>query len=521
MKHVIKIPLIVPVVMLAAGLVQANSATHPWNQFRGPGGTGVASDSRPPVKLDARNLIWKKPVPPGLSSPVLSAKKIFLTAVETGRLVTLAFDVPTGQLLWSQAAPPVSPEKVHEANSPATPTPYVDGERVHVYFGAYGLLCYDLDGRELWKKPIITPRSLYGSATSPIGHGDNLILVLDNDANLPDSKLSQSRILALKKSSGDLVWETARPFQRSGWSTPTIWEHADGEDLVVLGSGRLCGYDPLTGGEKWFTTGFSRETISQPVWGHGQLYAAAAMLGGVADEQPDPEPFWKAMLRFDANGDGKVARSEMTEHFTYPLRPELPVEHPGFGIPLTNDKAARAKRQNEVFDGSDKNKDGIWTRDEFIANLSFRHGKPLLMAVRPGGRSDVTDTHVTWQLHRSIPEIPSPLFHQDRVYMVRNGGILTCVNATTGKIVYDERLGSSGQYSASPVIANGHLYLVSNRGNVSVVKAGDSFDLIHQHDLGQPAFVTPAFDATTIYIRTQTNLCAFRIPPSPARRHTE
>lgn len=68
----------------------------------------------------------------------------------------------------------------------------------------------------------------------------------------------------------------------------------------------------------------------------------------------------------------------------------------------------------------------------------------------------------------------------------------------------------SGQYSPSPVVANGHLYLVSNRGLVSVVKAGDLFELVHQHDLGEPAFVTPAFDPTTIYIRTQTNLCAFR-----------
>ena len=94
--------------------------------------------------------------------------------------------------------------------------------------------------------------------------------------------------------------------------------------------------------------------------------------------------------------------------------------------------------------------------------------------------------------------------------MVRSGGLLTCVNAATGRIVYDQRLEGAGQYSASPVIANGHLYLISDRGLVSVVKAGDAFELVHQHDLGEPAFVTPAFDPTTIYIRTRTSLCAFR-----------
>ena len=511
MKHAMKFHLLLALGLMGVGLLPAVPSTNSWNQFRGPNSSGVADAFKPPIKLDPRTLIWKRAIPPGLSSPVLSRNKIFLTAVEGQRLVTLAFDVASGKPAWSQPAPRVAAEKVHEANSPATPTPYVDGERVHVYFGAYGLICYDLDGREQWKKPIDTPRSLYGSATSPIGHGENMILVLDNEANLPDSKLSQSRILALKKSTGELVWETARPFQRSGWSTPTIWTHADGEDLVVLGSGRLSGYDPRTGAEKWFTTGFSRETIAQPVSGHGQLYAAAAMLGGVPDEQPDPEPFWKAMLRFDANGDGKVERSEMTKHFTYPLRPELPLGHPGFGIPLPEEGDKRTKRQNETFGSMDKDKDGSISREEFIANLSFRRGKPMLVAVRPGGQGDVTDTHVAWQLNRSIPEIPSPLFHRDRIYMVRNGGILTCANATTGKIIYDERLEGSGQYSASPVLANGHLYLVSNRGRVSVVKAGDAFELVHQHDLGEPAFVTPAFDATTIYIRTQTNLCAFRI----------
>ena len=509
-NDMMKLRPIVPLFMLAGGVLQAAAGDVSWNQFRGPNGSGAADAFKPPVKLDARNLIWKRPVPPGLSSPVLSQNRIFLTAVEGDRLVTLALDATSGKPDWSQPAPAVPAEKVHEVNSPATPTPYVEDGRVHVYFGAYGLLCYDLDGRELWRKPIATPKSLYGSATSPIGHGDHLILVVDNDANLPDSKLSQSRILALKRSMGELVWETARPFQRSGWSTPTIWTHADGEDLVVLGSGRLCGYDPRDGAEKWFTTGFSRETIAQPVSGCGQLFAAAAMLGGVPDEQPDPEPFWKALLRFDANGDGKVARGEMTKHFTYPLRPELPSEHPGFGVPQPTDEAKRKHRQNETFGGMDRDKDGFLSREEFMANLSFRRGKPMLMAVRPGGRGDITDTHVAWQLNRSIPEIPSPLFHQDRIYMVRNGGLLTCVNAVTGKIIYDQRLEGAGQYSASPVIAGGHLYLVSNRGLVSVVKAGDAFELVHQHDLGESAFVTPAFDPTTIYLRTQTNLCAFR-----------
>ena len=247
-----------------------------------------------------------------------------------------------------------------------------------------------------------------------------------------------------------------------------------------------------------------------PVSGNGHVHASAAMLGGIPDAQIDPGPFWNAMLRFDRDGDGKIARGEMTEHFTFPLRPELLPEQPGFGIPLPDDEAGRKERQAGIFGWVDSDRDGFWTREELAAGLSTRPGKPMLLAIRPGGKGEVMGTHVTWQLNRSIPEIPSPLFHEDRLYLVRDGGFLTVVDASGGSVVYTKRLGGSGQYSASPVLANEHLYTISNRGLVSVVKAGDSFQLVHEQDLGETAVVTPAFDASTIYIRTETSLRAFR-----------
>ena len=81
----------------------------------------------------------------------------------------------------------------------------------------------------------------------------------------------------------------------------------------------------------------------------------------------------------------------------------------------------------------DKDKDGFWTKEEFLNHLSFNRGKPNLMAIKPGGSGDVTESHVTWALHRGIPEIPSPVLHKDRIYMVRNGGVLTAVDARSGK----------------------------------------------------------------------------------------
>ena len=481
-----------------------------WNQFRGPNGSGVAPGCRPPVKLQASHQAWKTAIPPGLSSPVLSGGKIFLTAIDGDHLVTLAFDRKSGKPLWRRVAPAAPLEKVHKTSSPATSTPLVDGENIYVYFGSFGMLCYDHEGREKWKRPIPTPRSLYGMSTSPITYKNTVILVIDNDSNLLKSKLSQSKIVAFRKDTGEVAWETRRPHHRSGWSTPMIWKHGSVEELVVLGNGRVRGYNPDTGAEKWFVGGFSRETIAIPVAGNNHVYISSSQLGGGADENIDPQPFWQAIMRFDANNDGKLERKEMTGHFTYPLRPELPLGHPGFGIPLPPDKKQRQDRLNGIFGWVDKNRDGFWTDKEYKAHMSFRRGKPLLMAISPGGKGNAEDSHVTWELNRSIPEIPSPLFYKDLIYLVRNGGLLAAVDTKEGTQLYRERLGGSGQYSASPVAANDHLYLISNLGLISVVKTGREFELVHRYDLQEPVLVSPAIDSSTIYIRSEKNLLALR-----------
>ncbi len=491
-------------------LLGAEPDSSTWNQFRGPNGSGVAKDCQPPVVIDAERATWKIDVPPGHSSPVLSQQLVSLTAVEGDRLVTLAFKRETGDLAWRKDAPKVPIERVHEASSPAASTPCIDDDRVYVYFGSYGLLCYDHQGHDQWHRPIPTPKTLYGTSSSPIVHGDVLILVLDNDANLPGSKLSRSKIIGLNKFTGELVWETLRPFHRSGWSTPTIWTHEDGQELVVLGNGRLRGYDAATGVEKWFVNGFSRETVSRPIAGEDRVYASASMIGGVADDQPDPEPYWTAVMQFDANGDSRLQRNEMTEHFTFPFRPDLPVGHPGYGMPLPKDQARRRGRLDGMFAHIDKDKDGFWVKNEFLSNISFDRGKPNLMAVRPGGQGDVTESHVVWALHRSIPEVPSPVFYRDRIYLVCDGGILSAVDADNGKMIYRERLGAAGHYRSSPVIANDHLYVISEEGVVSVVKTGDHFQLVHQHNFQERVSATPAIDGLTVYIRTETQLFAFR-----------
>jgi outer membrane protein assembly factor BamB len=481
-----------------------------WPQFRGPNGSGVANTFKPPVKIVADQAAWKAPLPPGKSSPVLWNGRIFLTGGEAGRLVTLALNATSGKVLWKKLAPAVRLESVHAANSVAASTPCVDERGVYVYFGSYGLLCYDHDGRELWQKAIPTPKSMYGVSTSPILHEQRLILVVDDDANLPDSKLSRSKVIALDRATGELVWETARPYNRGAWSTPMVWKHERGTDLVVLRNGRVYGYEPATGAEEWYVSGFAREPIAVPVAGDGQLYVSVSMQGGRGDAELDPEPFWAAMLQFDRNGDGRIDRDEITEHFTLPFRPELPPANPGFGLPLPSDPGLRKESQNKIFDWRDRNHDGFWTKEEFTADMSVGLGQPSLAAIRPGGKGDITETHVSWNLHVGIPEIPSPVFHSGRLYLVRDGGILSCVNAATGAVIYRERLGATGQYLAAPVIAADHLYLVSSKGLLTVVKSGDTFTIVHRADLKASISATPAVDQNSLYVRAEDAMLAFR-----------
>src|SRR5262249_42487470 len=143
-----------------------------WPQFRGPGGLGVAQEGmKLPAQFGpAKNVVWKTALPSGHSSPCVWGDRIFLTGFDkkTKKLETLCLDREKGRILWRRTVPAKELEKVHTSNSPAASTPATDGKRVYVYFGSYGLLCYDLKGKELWKKPLPTPKTRFGSGTSPV-----------------------------------------------------------------------------------------------------------------------------------------------------------------------------------------------------------------------------------------------------------------------------------------------------------------------------------------------------------------
>jgi len=196
-----------------------------WNQFRGPNGQGVAEAGGIPAHFGPRtNVLWKTPTGNGLSSPVIWESRIFLTTYDPrnkGELVTLCIDRANGRILWRRLVRTERKVRFHPMNGPATTTPVVDEQHVYVYFGTFGLLCYDHDGNTVWQRELQTPKNQYGMAASPILHRDKVILVLDDNGG-------NSRLLAVNRLTGDTVWERARPLFRAGWSTPMIWRHDPG-----------------------------------------------------------------------------------------------------------------------------------------------------------------------------------------------------------------------------------------------------------------------------------------------------
>src|SRR5262249_47653259 len=122
----------------------------------------------------------------------------------------------------------------------------------------------------------------------------------------------------------------------------------------------------------------------------------------------------------------------------------------------------------------------------------------------------VTKSHVVWREAKAVPEVASPVYYRERVYTVRDGGLVSCLAADSGKLLYRERLGAGGAYFSSPIAGDGKVYAASGRGVVTVLKADDKFEVLARNDLGEPIAATPAVAEGTLYVRTAKHLYAFK-----------
>jgi outer membrane protein assembly factor BamB len=347
---------------------------------------------------DEQNLLWKAPLPgPGSSSPVIHGDDVFVTCYsgygvpadrggEPAKLARhlLCIDRQTGAEKWRRDVPGALPEDAYEGflteHGYASSTPVVDADAVYAFFGKSGVIAFDRAGKELWRVAVGKESSnrRWGSAASLIRHGD---LVIVNAA-----EESQS-IRGLDRRTGREVWKAEAAALELAYGTPAIARLADGrEDIVVAVPSEVWGLDPATGKIRW--------------------YASHALTGNISPS---------------VIVDGDVVY---------------------------------------VFGG-------------------FRSAGSL--AVRAGGSGDVTKSHVLWT-SKASSYVATPLLHDGHLYWIDDRGQAFCSSAATGEQVYRSRVaeitGGGRPVYASPVLSDGRLIVATRWGGTLVLPAKPDYAVL-------------------------------------------
>ena len=458
--------------------------------FRGVNGSGVGTADNVPTDFGPdKNVVWKTPLPFGHSSPVITGDLIFLTGAEGGervdagrgdkvvdkggKLFTICMNRHTGKILWKRECPRPRLERYQQVNSPASPSAVTDGESVFVFFADFGLLSYTKDGTERWRTPLGPFNNVNGHGSSPILHKDLVILVCDQD--------SGSYMIALDKKTGKTRWRVDRPEVTRSYVTPAIYQPKSGPaELIVPGAYQVTSYRADTGEKLWWVRGFSWQPKSLPVIDGDMIYVHGWEGGGEA-ETPTETPTWQEALKlYDKNENDKVTQDEVD-----------PKMQTGFYL-------------------LDLNGDGHLTSREWDFYRARRAARNTLLAIRHGGRGDLSQSGVVWRMQKFLPNVPSPLLYEGMLYLVKDGGILSSVEPSSGKIIKQGRLpGALDTYYSSPVGAAGKVYLFSQAGVGTVLKAGGEWEILATNDMDEPVFATPAIVDNKLYVRTRGALYCF------------
>jgi len=297
-----------------------------WPQFRGPDSIGVAEhDGLPTSWSQEENIAWRTEVPgQGWSSPITSGDQIFITTVvqdgqapearkglyfggsggdpseDIHHWKVLSYSVATGELLWENEVKTGPPETTrHVKNTFASETCVTDGETLFAMFGNVGIFAFDMEGKLKWKREVEPKPTRYGwgTAASPVLHGDKLFVVNDND--------EESYMLALNKETGDVIWRIERE-EKSNWATPFVWENELRTELITPGTGAVRSYD-MNGELLWEVRGMSKIAIPMPFKKFGMLYVTS---GYVMDKI---RPVWA--IKPGASGDITLDKGQTSNEF--------------------------------------------------------------------------------------------------------------------------------------------------------------------------------------------------------------
>jgi len=453
-------------------VVVTSPASEQWTRFRGPNGSGVDSSSGYPVEFSpSKNVLWKISTPYGQSSPIVAGSRVFFTASEGDQLLTICVDAHTGRELWRREIHRERTAKSFRANDPASPTPAADESGVYVFFPDFGLVSYTLEGKERWRVPLGPFENFYGMAASPVVAGDLVVQVCDQQKG--------SFVIALERTTGRQRWKTERPGATIGWATPAVFRPTnDPPELIMLGSASLESFYLATGERHWWRPIASQGGLGVPVV-HGDTILVST-LGSTEPLLPD---FDSTLAQYDKDKDGRLSAREFADF------PDI-AEHFGW---------------------IDANHDGFIDRQEWNAARATGLGEFGAVAFRPGSaQGQLGADAVVWRFQKNLPYIAAPLVYHNVYYMVRSGGIVTTLDPANGQLLKQGRTPEAlGAYYASPVAADDKVFLASEEGKMTVLKAAPQWEVLGVNDLGEEIHATPALSEGRIFVRTRSNLYCF------------
>lgn len=413
--------------LLRVGLAAPDGkAERFWPQWRGPYATGVSKSATPPVEWsETRNVRWKVEVPGrGSASPVVWGDRVYiLTAVPVGltgalsheprgglrdrgqhQFIVMALNRRDGSIVWQRTASEAVPhEASHQDNGTwASSSAVTDGEHVIAYFESFGLYAYDMDGMLVWQKDLgdKAMRNDFGEGSTPVLHGDRLVIVWDHLGG-------QSFVVALDKRTGAELWRVDRD-EIDTWATPLVVEHDGRAQVIVNGMNRLHSYDLETGEVVWHGEGLTMNPIPSSVAEDGIVIATSGFRGN------DLKAIRIADARGDITGTGAILWS-------------LDRDTPYVPSPLLYEGILYLLKTN----------DGI------LSTFDAKTGTP----------------HYRLQRLAGVPNIfSSPVGADGRVYITgREGTTLVLRHGPAFEVLAKNQLDDG--FDASPALVDGEIYL--------------------------------------------------------------
>ena len=481
--------------VLAISPVQAED----WPQFRGPNCNGISTSkvAMPAEFSPTKNVLWSAAIGDGVGCPIIAGGRVFVSALgDPGHVALYAFDAASGRFEWGKQWDMGDATKVHKTNSLAATTPASDGKRVYFYHAYVGMVALDAkDGDIEWHREMPVPYYIFdwGPAMSPVLYKDKLLFVQDDDLH--------AALYALDTKTGKLLWKDDRSDQAVNYSHPIVAKGSQGDEIVVGGTGMLIGYDPENGKRLWHARTLLRHIKTTPVSFGDRIYVSLQS-GGIANQWLQSADAKGAEVGRGGNGDGKLSKAEMQA--------------------MVGKRKIPESFFKKTFDKGDLNKDGVLEGIEldkaFLSENNFAGarfdtpsetaGAQSIHAVRAGGRGDVTKTHVLWMHNPSqIDHIVSPLVVDGRMLLVKGGGIATGFEIAGGKKLWGpKRINNTCEYFASPIYADGKIYIAGENGYMVVLKSSDKLEILAKNDMGEPIVGTPAIADGRMIVRTRGHL---------------